>query len=279
MSNKSREAKQERQRQMVQMRRAHRTESDWSTLIGGAARSLRVRPVAPPLPNLSDPGLRPEFFGHTLDYAISPNKSRGPLAMGADVKSKTDAWDWVCGQICMGALHPQRMLRPQIDQLGILLADLFHKIGNCRLSICVGPEMAPRLFACWDSIADLRIAQNNWPLTSGDPGLMGIFEIAPRNVRRARFRLTIEKYRGLIGSDSEPRYAAGNPINVPSDDELLLLVPEERSFANSPFQYSAPTGIRFRTLLRPNVMPRLLLPRNRMQNLPEWTLPCIRRAI
>ena len=89
MGNKSRETKQECLRQIAQMRRTHGAESDWSTLLGAAARPLGVRPVAPPLPNLRDPALYLDVFGQTLDYAVFPHKSKHPLALGSDISAKT----------------------------------------------------------------------------------------------------------------------------------------------------------------------------------------------
>ena len=61
----------------------------------------------------------------------------------------------------------------------------------------------------------------------------GYIEIAPRNVHRARIRPTVEKFRGQMGSDSEPRNDKGNPIDETPDDDLSpwapggLLVPKQ----------------------------------------------------
>ena len=83
MDNKSREAKQERLRQIAQMRRARGTESDRPTLPGEAARALGARPAAPLLPNLSDPALYLDFFGQTLGYATSlPPQVEAPIGVG-----------------------------------------------------------------------------------------------------------------------------------------------------------------------------------------------------
>ena len=79
-------------RQIIQMRRTHGAASDWFTLFGEAARSAAVRPVAPPLADLSDPALYLDFSGETLDYAVFPDKSRRPMAIGSDVTSQTKAW-------------------------------------------------------------------------------------------------------------------------------------------------------------------------------------------
>ena len=97
--------------------------------------------------------------------------------------------------------------------MGIFFADSPHKIGDCRVPICVGPKAASQLFARWNSIA-----KNNRPLASDDPALEEYFGIAPHNVHRARIRLTIEAYRGQMGSESEPRDAAGYLINEPSSE-------------------------------------------------------------
>ena len=77
---------------------------------------------------------------------------------------------------------------------------------------------------------------------------MEYFEIAPRNVSRARICLTIERYRGQMGSEGEPRDAAGNPIKVPPDNELLrfvqggLLLPQKSSPALDPRWNTVPRG-------------------------------------
>ena len=86
MSNKSRAAKQESLRRIVQIRRTRGTESDWSVLLGEAARSLGPLPVPPPLPEISDPELFLDFFGSTLDCGVFPRKSRRPLTI--DSKSR-----------------------------------------------------------------------------------------------------------------------------------------------------------------------------------------------
>ena len=108
--------------------------------------------------------------------------------------------------------------------------------------------MASQLFASWTSVADLRVAKNNWPLASDNPALTEYFEIAPRNVRRARIRLTIEKSRGHMGPDSEPRNAAGNLTNKPSDDELPPVAPEELLLAQ---QTSSVLGPRWYAIPNP----------------------------
>ena len=147
-NNNSRETKQECLRQIAHMRRARGPEPDCSTLLGEAARSLGVRPAAPALSNLSGPALYLDFFGHTLDYAVFPHESKHTLALDSDINSKPEAWEWICAQVTAGTLHPQWSHRFEVDQLGIPLADLFRKIGDCQLLFCVGPEVAsPFIFS------------------------------------------------------------------------------------------------------------------------------------
>ena len=209
------------------MLRTNGAKSDWSALLGEAARPLGAQPVPPPLSDLSDPELFLGFFDKSLDFAISPHKSRRPLAIGSGIFSKFLAWGWICEQICVDALHPSWPQRPQVGQPGILFADLFHNIGDCRLPICIGPTVAPQLFACWRTISDLRIEKNRWSVASDDPAFQEFFEIASRNVSRARSRVTIERRRGQMDPESAPQDAVGNIVNEQSDDELLPLVPEE----------------------------------------------------
>ena len=138
---------------------------------------------------------------------------------------------WICEQIKAGARNPEWIRRHLIDQLGGLFADLFHKIGDCRLPICAGPTEATRLFSCWNAITDLRIAKNGWALASDDPASKERFEIAPRNVNRARVGLTLERFRGDAGSDNEPRVAERNIFYGPSDNKLLQQVSDESLLA------------------------------------------------
>ena len=156
---------------------------------------------------------------------------------------------------------------------------MFRKIGDFRLPLCVFPRVALQLFAFWNSITDLQIAKTKWPLAPDGPAPEEYIDIAPRNVRRARIRLTIVEYRGQMGSESEPRDAAGYLSKEPSDDELLPLGPEEVLLAQQSFPVLGPTAIRFRIPLRPNVAPRHPPPLNRIQKLLEWAPRRFRRAI
>ena len=88
------------------------------------------------------------------------------------------------------------------------------------MPICIGLPVASQLSSRWDSITALRIAKNRWAVTSNDQPLKENFEIAPRNVNRARIRLTVERYRGQMGAENDARYPTGNIINDPAGDVL-----------------------------------------------------------
>ena len=157
------------------------------------------------------------------------------MALGSEIGTKAQAWEWICEQITASALHPQWIHRPLTDRLGILFADFFRKIGDCRLPISIGPAVASQLFARWNAISDLRIEKNGWTLASDDSALKEHSGIVSRNVNRARVRLALEKYRGAMGSDSAPRDPAGNVINDPSDDEPPPVIPDDVLLAQTSF--------------------------------------------
>ena len=142
MDNSPRGAKQERLRHIIRTRRTYGAESDWSATLGEAARSLGVRPTAPPLSNLSDPAEYPEFSGQALDNAASPHKSKHYVALGSDICNESKSWDWTCERITADDLHPEWIHRRLFDQSGILFADLFRNISGCRLPFCVSSAMA-----------------------------------------------------------------------------------------------------------------------------------------
>ena len=99
------------------------------------------------------------------------------MALGSDISTKFKAWECIREQITAGGSHPEWIHRHLIDQMGVLFADLFHKIGGSRLPFCIGPAVATQLFACWHAIS---------VLASGDPASKEYSEFVSRNVNRAR---------------------------------------------------------------------------------------------
>ena len=89
----------------------------------------------------------------------------------------------------MDALRPECCHCALADQLGAISAELFRKIGDCRLPIKIGPAVAPQFFASWDTLTDLRIEKHRWVLASDGRALMEHFEIVTRYVSRARIRV------------------------------------------------------------------------------------------
>ena len=76
---------------------------------------------------LSDPGLYSYFFGQNLDFAVSPRKSRHPLAIGRVLTPKPGR---ICERTCVDALNPKWRHCPLADQLGVIFAELFRKVGG-----------------------------------------------------------------------------------------------------------------------------------------------------
>ena len=116
----------------------------------------------------------------------------------------------------MDAPGPEWTRRPLVDQLGILVAQLFHKIWDCRLPINIGPTVAPQPFASWNVLTDTRISRCAWVLAPNDPALKENFGVASRNVTRARFCFSLGEPRAQADSDDLLRDAAGHVIVEPS---------------------------------------------------------------
>ena len=122
----------------------------------------------PPLADLSDPGMYPGVTGKILDIAVFPRESRHPLAINAGINDKARTWDWARDQIRSGAQGPNWTIRSLVDQLGIIFARLFRKIGDRRFPPNVGPIKASRFFMDWTILTDLRISKNKWTMESPD---------------------------------------------------------------------------------------------------------------
>ena len=161
MTNKSREAKQECQPQIAQMRRTYSAESDSSALLSEAARSLGVLPAPHLLPDPREPGLYVDFLGQTLDFAIFPHESRRPLAIGSGIISKTRAWEWICEQICADALRPEWRHRAFAGQPGVIFANPFREIALARKW---RPNCSPAGLPL--RIRELRNANGSWRPTT-----------------------------------------------------------------------------------------------------------------
>ena len=198
------------------MRHSQGSESDSPAILREAARALGVSPTPPPLPDPSDSGLYMDFFGQTLDFAVSPHKPRHALAIGSGINSKTRSW--IREKICVDRPDAEWLHRPLADQLVMLFAQVFEKIGNCRLSIKIGPTLASQLFACWNAPRDLRIGTHR--------GVLAWNDLASPECNSRTCSLEHGKSRRRMGSDDLPRDAEGNVTNEPSDDESLPPVSE-----------------------------------------------------
>ena len=84
-----------------------------------------------------------------------------------------------------------------------------YKIGRCRLLLRVGPAVAAELFEMWNIATNRLTAENRRE-----------FEVAPRDVDKARVRLRLEQSRSEARSDAVMRGVDRNVFAEPSDDEF-----------------------------------------------------------
>ena len=70
--------------------------------------------------------------------------------------------------------------------MGILSAQLFDKIGDCRFPLSVGPTMAAQIFDNWNNLTDLRLARHQSAMKSQDEARKEFLEVVSCNVTRAR---------------------------------------------------------------------------------------------
>lgn len=101
--------------------------------------------------------------------------------------------------------------------LAFFFACLFREIGDYRFPLNSDPTVASQFFGNWCILTDLRIPNNKWPMESTDVARREYFEVAPRNVSRARVRLSLEKPRTHSGGEKSRTHVA--------PEEILLLSP------------------------------------------------------
>ena len=111
-------------------------------LSGNVAWNLGVRPRAAPMPNMRDPAAYLGFFAGTLDCALFPHLSRRPLA-------PEEAWKWIQGQLRDGVRNPEWRHEDTAGKIGIILDQLFHRIGDRGVPKRLGPKMSYELHELW----------------------------------------------------------------------------------------------------------------------------------
>ena len=102
---------------------------EWPEISRAVARTLGIPPTPPSMSDIRDKGLYLDCFAKTLDYAISPHKTRHPLHVASGINDKARAWGWPYAQVRTGVRDPQRSHQDSVGASGVIFAQLFDDWG------------------------------------------------------------------------------------------------------------------------------------------------------
>ena len=140
-----------------------------------------------------------------LDFAVFPHLSRHPIAAAAGIVGKRRTWAWIQEHVRGGVRNPEWRQEDPVDRIGIVFAQFFHRIGDCRLPLYFDPKMATGLHAMWCIISGRRTRVNNWKMGSLHRGRRAYREVASRNSGRPRGRLLWELAKVVDGGTESYR--------------------------------------------------------------------------
>ena len=113
---------------------------EWGKLLGATAKSLGVSPAALPEPNLQIPEIYLDFAAKTLDFAIFPQQGRHHFPVAPETDDKAKARQRIHEHVTDGVRNSARFREDLVDANGIIFAQFFRRVGDCRLPMCVGPK-------------------------------------------------------------------------------------------------------------------------------------------
>ena len=218
---KRRGQKQKWARQAANLFREKGSADQWPLILGTVANALGVCLTPPSRPKLQIPAVYLGFFTRTFDFAISPHRGRRQLSEASGADGEAEAWQWIHDQLMEGVRNPDWLRRDSVAAIGIIFAQLFRRIGDCRLPILAGPTAAAQLFEMRRVVSDRRIPINQWNMDSPDAECREYYDVAKRNVGRARKRLGLERARIRAGNGADIREEKGNIAQEPSDRVLI----------------------------------------------------------
>ena len=68
-----------------------------------------------------------------LEFAVFPHLSCHPLPAAAGIIGKKRTRDCIREQVREGIRNPDRYRKVLVDEIGVVSAQFFHRIGDCRL--------------------------------------------------------------------------------------------------------------------------------------------------
>ena len=136
--------------------------------------------------HLGDPAIYLDFFARSLDFALWPHLSRHPLAAAKRINGEKQACEWIPGQVREGVSNPEWYRKDVVGEIGIICAQSFRRIRNCRLPLHVVPRMSYELHKLRRMDSERRSQMNGWPMDSPHMGRRAFREVVARYNDRAR---------------------------------------------------------------------------------------------
>ena len=161
--------------------------------------------------------------------------------MAPEPDDKEKARQWTYDLVMTGVRNPDRVHRDSVDSIGIIFAQPRRRVGDCRPPIHAGPTAAAQFFEMRAVVSDRRIPINQWHMGSPNAECREYYEVARRNVDRARKRLGCKQARIRAGNGADIRDAKGNVAHEPSDRVLIPPVSNEALAAHTLFPALDPT--------------------------------------
>ena len=220
---------------VVNLSRERGSAEEWPVILCAVAKKLGRFPSPPPKRDLRVPAAYLGFLAETVDFAISPLPGCRQLSAASGADDKVNAWRRICDQVLTGARGPQWFHRDSADFVGVVSAQLFHRIGGHKLPINVGPSVAAQLLDIRNIVSGRRIEINQWSMDSPHPECREFYGVVTRNVDRARKHMALEQARLRVGAGVDIRHEKGNIAHDPSDAELVPQVQGENPAAHSLF--------------------------------------------
>ena len=105
-----------------------------------------------------------------LDFTAFPHFGCHLLAVAVGFNGKESAREWIHGQARGGVRDPERFRNDLFGGNGIISAQLFHRVGDCRLPLYIAPRMAKELLDLRFIAPERPIQANEWKMRFSHAG-------------------------------------------------------------------------------------------------------------